>query len=175
MLQKLNLVQAHKAEYAQPTAPALVHVGPGLYLAIDGEGDPNGPGFQEAVGALYPVAWTLKMRKKRDGTDYAVAPLEGLWSNTAAGALELDRPRDDWRWTALIRTPDFITDEDLAQAVVELERKQAGGRAISASEVRRRLREDDFEGMAALAPPATVALLREKYQDPEARRPPGTG
>lgn len=60
-------------------------------------------------------------------------------------------------------------------AVVEIERKSIDGRAISASEVRRRLREDDFDGMAALAPPATVALLRAKYHDPEARRPTGTG
>jgi [citrate (pro-3S)-lyase] ligase len=59
--------------------------------------------------------------------------------------------------------------------VVEIERKALGGLAISASEVRRRLRGDDFEGMAALAPKATVELLRAKYFDPAARRATGTG
>ncbi|HEX9108433.1 MAG TPA: GyrI-like domain-containing protein, partial [Longimicrobiales bacterium] len=30
------------------------------------------------------------------------------------------------RWTALIRTPDFVTDEDLQSAVAELKRKGKG-------------------------------------------------
>ncbi len=60
-------------------------------------------------------------------------------------------------------------------AVVEVERVTKAGQAISASEVRRRLRGDDFAGMAALAPPATVELLRAKYFDPASRRPTGTG
>lgn len=59
--------------------------------------------------------------------------------------------------------------------VVEIERRALGGKAISASEVRRRLRGDDFEGMAELAPKATVDLLRAKYFDPAARRATGTG
>ncbi len=62
-----------------------------------------------------------------------------------------------------------------AVTVVEIERKARDGQAISASEVRRRLRGDDFEGMAELAPKATVDLLRSKYFDPAARRPTGTG
>jgi [citrate (pro-3S)-lyase] ligase len=60
-------------------------------------------------------------------------------------------------------------------AVVEIERTAQSGLAISASEVRRLLREDDFERMSALVPPATVALLRAKYFDPGARVATGTG
>jgi [citrate (pro-3S)-lyase] ligase len=60
-------------------------------------------------------------------------------------------------------------------SVVEIERRVEDGIAISASEVRRLLRADDFERMAALAPPATVALLRAKYFDPGARVATGTG
>jgi citrate lyase synthetase len=48
-------------------------------------------------------------------------------------------------------------------------------RAISASEVRRCLRADNFEQMAQLVPPATIALLRAKYFDPGARVATGTG
>ncbi len=79
MPEKLNLVQAHKVEYAQSKTPALVRVASAQYLAVEGEGDPSGPAFGAAVGALYGVAYTIKMRKKREGSDYAVAPLEGQW------------------------------------------------------------------------------------------------
>jgi len=59
--------------------------------------------------------------------------------------------------------------------VVELERKAQSQRAISASEVRRCLRADDFSHMAALVPQATIDLLRAKYFDPGARVATGTG
>ena len=123
MSEKLNLVQAHRAEYATPKSPALVRVEPAQYLAFDSEGDPNGPGFAEAIGALYGVAFTIKMRKKREGADYTVAPLEALWSVPDVTAGE---PGATWRWTALIRTPDFITGTDLETAFAELERKGKG-------------------------------------------------
>ncbi len=162
MLQKLNLVSAHKAEYAQPKAPALLHIGPGQYLAVDGEGDPNGPAFQDAVGALYSVAYTIKMRKKRDGTDYAVAPLEGLWPASAGLAPELAQPKAGWRWTALIRTPDFIEAEDLERAVAELERKKKGGPALGRVRLER-LEEGDCVQMLHVGPyaaeAATVAAM----------------
>ena len=59
--------------------------------------------------------------------------------------------------------------------VVEIERKGEAGCAISASEVRRCLRADDFDAMAKLAPQATIDLLRAKYFDPGARVATGTG
>lgn len=62
-----------------------------------------------------------------------------------------------------------------AVEVVEVERAALGGRAISASHVRRCLRADDYAQMAELVPPATVALLRSKYFDPGARIATGTG
>ncbi len=162
MLQKLNLVQAHKADYVQPRAPALVHIGPARYLAVDGAGDPNGPGFEEAVGALYGVAYTIKMRKKRDGTDYAVAPLEGLWWAADLTKVVPGRPDPEWRWTALIRTPDFVEAEDLERAVAELERKKKGGPALQRVRLER-LEEGDCVQMLHVGPyatePATVAAM----------------
>ncbi|HEY8907793.1 MAG TPA: [citrate (pro-3S)-lyase] ligase [Rhodoferax sp.] len=59
--------------------------------------------------------------------------------------------------------------------VVELERKLQSGTAISASEVRRCLRADNFDHMADLVPQATIDLLRAKYFDPGARVATGTG
>ena len=46
---------------------------------VDGNGDPNTvEEYQEAVVALYSVAYTLKFAIKRGGgLDYTVMPLEG--------------------------------------------------------------------------------------------------
>ncbi len=154
MLQKLNLVKAHKAEYVTPLTPTLVHVGPALYLAVDGEGNPNGPGFEEAVGALYGVAYTIKMRKKREGTEYAVAPLEGLWWAADLTKVVPGKPDPSWRWTALIRTPDFIADEDLELAQAELEWKKKGGPALRCVRLER-LEEGDCVQMLHVGPYAT--------------------
>jgi [citrate (pro-3S)-lyase] ligase len=48
--------------------------------------------------------------------------------------------------------------------VVEIERRTVDGVPISASEVRSLLAVDDFERIARLVPPATVALLRSHYR-----------
>jgi len=158
---KLDVVKAHKAEYATPKAPALVTVAPAQYLAIDGEGDPNGPVFAEAIGALYGMAYTIKMRKKGEGSDYTVAPLEALWwPSQATGAFPV-KPDPGWRWTALIRTPDFISAADVELAAAELERK---GKGTAARRVRLQpLGEGECVQMLHVGPysaePATVAAM----------------
>lgn len=120
---KLDIVKANKADYSQPRKPVLLTVAAAQYLAYDGEGDPNGPGFAEGIGALYGVAWTIKMRKKKEGAEYTVAPLEGLWWTPDQSPLTVGSPKASFRWTALIRTPDFITAADVEAAVSELLRK----------------------------------------------------
>jgi hypothetical protein len=162
MPEKLDLFKAHKAEYAMPGAPALVTVGPATYLAIDGAGDPNGPAFAEAMGALYGMAWTIKMTKKfGEGVEYKVAPLEGLWWRASGQPIAAGMPADDWRWTALIRTPEFITPADLQRAVAELERK---GKAPGAERVRlEQLEEGDCVQVLHVGPysaeTATIAAM----------------
>ena len=52
------------------------------YLMMDGEGDPNtSQAFQDAVEALFSLSYTLKfmIKKGKEGIDYGVMPLEGLW------------------------------------------------------------------------------------------------
>src|SRR5262249_15982400 len=51
------------------------------YLMIDGSGDPNtSQAFTDAVEALFATAYALKFACKRSGVEFAVSPLEGLWS-----------------------------------------------------------------------------------------------
>ena len=49
------------------------------YFMIDGQGEPGGPSFQAAFGALYPVAYTLHFGLKRRGVMAPVGAAEGLY------------------------------------------------------------------------------------------------
>jgi hypothetical protein len=114
---KLDLYKQHREEYTAKAAPALVDIGPARYLAVEGIGAPEDAAFQSSVGALYAVAYTVKMAHKAAGADYKVAPLEGLWWTGKAGHHFLRAPRSSWHWQLLIRTPEFVTKSDVARAV----------------------------------------------------------
>jgi hypothetical protein len=123
---KLDLYKLHKAEYAATRKPVLVELKPASYLAISGQGAPGGDLFTASIGALYGVAFTIKMTRKFAGQqDYAVCKLEGQWwSELAADFAKL--PKDQWLWKLLIRTTDFIKKDDLRQAVAVLLKRGKG-------------------------------------------------
>jgi hypothetical protein len=117
---KLDLYRRHRAEYVAPRKPVLVRVGRAKYLAIDGAGGPKTPAFQAAIGALYAMAFTIKMTKKFAGRDYTVAKLEGLWWGGRRGKLLIDSPPSSWRWRLMIRVPPFISERDRRAALAVL-------------------------------------------------------
>ncbi len=118
---KVDLLKQHKADYVTPKKPVLLTIGPAKYLTADGKGEPSGAAFAAAIGALYAVAYTVKMSRKHAGKgDYKVAWLEGLWWGPDKRApLNVKSPKD-WRWKLLIRTPGFVTKADLARAQRDL-------------------------------------------------------
>jgi len=116
--EKVDLYKLHKSEYVTPKEPVLIHVGAAKYLTADGVGAPGGEKFQEAVGALYSMAYTMKMAKKFAGQDYKVCHLEGLW-----WGIELMERQDQWRWKLLIRVPDFICDRMRKATAARLKEK----------------------------------------------------
>ena len=115
--EKLDLYRKHKADYvASKKAPALVDVSPARYISITGRGEPGCEAFTAKVGALYSMAFTIKMTRKFAGLgDYKVCHLEGLWWGEGTGEF-FNLPREEWQWKLLIRTPDFITSSDVKQA-----------------------------------------------------------
>lgn len=120
---KLDLYKVHKSEYVTPKKPVLIQTKPAKYLAIAGRGAPAGEAFQECVGALYAVAFTLKMAKKFAGSDYKVCHLEGLWWADKEGEDFSAQPRDAWNWKLVIRVPDFINTMDLKKTITTLTEK----------------------------------------------------
>ena len=109
----------------QPSAKAftVVDVPPMQYLMADGHGDPNtAPAYQEAVEALYAVAYKLKFMSKRQlGQDYVVPPLEGLWWAEDMDSFTVDRDKSAWDWTMMIMQPAWITTEMFAEALWQVE------------------------------------------------------
>lgn len=109
MTVKLDLYKEHQDEYVARQQPAILKVKPAKYLTIEGSGDPGGKEFQDCVGALYAIAFTIKMAKKFASLDYHVAKLEGLWSDF--------KPGGPCKWKLMIRTPEFIKQRDVDNAV----------------------------------------------------------
>lgn len=123
--EKLDLYQQNKLEYVATPKPALVETHRATYLCIDGKGTPGGANFTEAVGALYGVAYTVKMTHKFAGRqDYSVCKLEALWPDSISHAAQSEK--NNWTWQLLIRTPDFIAQRDIDQAVETLEKRGRG-------------------------------------------------
>jgi hypothetical protein len=130
---KLDLYQVHKNEYVVPRIPVLVKIGPAKYLTIAGKGEPGSQEFQAKIGALYNVAFTIKMEKKFAGQDYAVCKLEGLWWVTDATKEFMEVPKSQWLWKLMIRVPEFIGAKELKDATSKLREK---GKPAEVSEVK---------------------------------------
>lgn len=127
---RLDLIKMHKADYVSPKKPVLLDLKPACYLSITGQGAPGGERFTTCIGALYGMAFTIKMTHKfAGGQDYTIGRLECQWL-MADDSVTL--PVESWRWKLLIRTPDFIKPADLQGAVVKLRSK---GKATAADEV----------------------------------------
>ncbi len=110
----------------QPSAKKfqVVDVPPMSFLMIDGHGDPNtAQEYQDAVEALYGVAYKLKfMSKKESGKDYIVPPLEGLWWAEDMETFTTQRDKSAWDWTMMIMQPESITPAMVAEAVKQVEK-----------------------------------------------------
>ena len=120
----------YRAFYLPKNRPELVQVPAMNYVAVRGQGDPNVPGgaYQQAIGVLYAVAYTLKMSHKTDHRiqgffDYVVPPLEGFWQQEGGGAVDYSR-KAAFRWISAIRLPDFVKEADFAWAVETAEKKK---------------------------------------------------
>lgn len=125
--QKLDLLKEHKACYVAAKKPVILDITAARYMAIDGQGAPGGEEFQEAVGALYAGAFTMKMASKSKGKDYAVCKLEALW--WADGVSFPEAKPEQVRYKLMIRIPDFIAESDLNDTLDVLRKKDKTPRA----------------------------------------------
>ena len=120
----------YKEFYLPKNKPEIVTVPRANYIAVRGQGDPNAEGgaYQQAIGVLYALAYTLKMSYKTDYRiegfyDYVVPPLEGFWRQEGVEGIDYGN-KAAFQWTSVIRLPDFVTEKDFAWAVETAEKKK---------------------------------------------------
>lgn len=126
MPSKIDFKKELKELYAPSAKEISVVKVPRLnFLSIDGKGNPNtSQEYQEAIEALYPVAFKIKFTSKKElGKDYAVMPLEGLWWAKDMSKFSLEN-KSDWLWKAIIMQPEFITQKIYQKAVEEVKAKK---------------------------------------------------
>ena len=119
-MEKIDLFKQFKSEYKAVGKPLLIETSEAQYLAIEGQGEPGGEFFGESVGALYGMAFTIKMTRKAAGLgDYVVCKLEAVWGGEGDEGDEefCNLPPEQWHWKMMIRTPDCVGSSDLEQAV----------------------------------------------------------
>ncbi|RJE85238.1 hypothetical protein D3P07_21560 [Paenibacillus sp. 1011MAR3C5] len=122
--QKLDLAKTDKLYYTASLEPRLVHFPELNYVAIEGQGDPNGERFQKSTEAIYTVAYGVKGLCKREQADFTVAKMEGLWWVDSDVEDPLTVPREEWRWRIIIRMPDFVAADQVASARLAAAKKK---------------------------------------------------
>ena len=120
----------YKEFYLPKEKPEIVTVPQANYIAVRGTGNPNeeGGSYQQAIGVLYAVAYTLKMSYKTDYRiegfyDYVVPPLEGFWWQDGINGVDYSN-KAAFNWISVIRLPDFITIENFRWAVDTAQKKK---------------------------------------------------
>ena len=120
----------YKEFYSPKNKPQIVTVPRANYIAVRGQGDPNeeGGAYQQAIGVLYAVAYTIKMSKKGDHRmegyyDFVVPPLEGFWWQEGEEGVNY-ADKSTFHWISVIRLPDFVTKAEFDWAVQEAAKKK---------------------------------------------------
>jgi hypothetical protein len=128
VIKAFDYKKEYKDLYLPKDKPMLIEVPSMNFIMVDGHGDPNNnKDFQQAVELLYGLSFTIKMSKVKGRQpegyfEYVVPPLEGLWW-VDNGMFSLEK-RDNWKWTLMIRQPEFVNKEVFEWAGSEAIRKK---------------------------------------------------
>jgi hypothetical protein len=159
------------AGYPRMGEPRIVAVPPRRCLVVDGQGEPGGPAFQEAMGSLYATAYSLHFLLRERGLDAHVPPVEALWSRVdgeqdwAEGPVAFDPAA--WRWTLLLPVPERATDAEIDVAISGSARRQSTS-AGQRPEVRTIAEGLVIEAMHVgpyATEPATIAAMHRLAQE----------
>jgi hypothetical protein len=121
----IDYKKSEKELYQPKTTPSIVDVPEMTYIAIDGKGNPNtSEAYKTAIEILYGLSYSIKMSKMSGSVpegyfEYVVPPLESLWWSVGSS------DKDTFCWAAMIRQPEFITQDVFDSAKVALAKKKA--------------------------------------------------
>ncbi len=123
-MEKVDFKKLEKAFYLPGREPKQIKLPQMPYIAVDGTGAPDGESYQQAMELLYGLSFTIKMSRMGSWQpagyyDYVVPPLEGMWY---ADSMALER--EQWRWTSMIRQPEFVDQAVFTWASAQLAAKK---------------------------------------------------
>lgn len=112
--------------FPSPKEPSVVRVPKMKFLMIDGKGSPNDTkSFQEATGALYGTAYTMKFMydKGHPIRDTRVPPLEGLFWTQGRKLIALDTHKG-LCWTLMLRMAEPVGKRAVNAAIDTVREKK---------------------------------------------------
>ena len=130
-MEKIDLRRELRYLYSPPSKSVVVIDVPAFnYVMVDGTLHPGetpetSNEFQQSIGALYGVSYTLKFQaklRKENPINYSVMALEGLWW-VESGKFDFQTV-EPWFYTLLMLQPSFITAEMYQEAVHQLMQKR---------------------------------------------------
>lgn len=126
---KFEWKKQEKDLYLPKDKPNLITVPKQKFFMISGKGNPNDDEFSEKIGALYSLAYAVRMMPKQGYTpdgyfEYTVYPLEGIWDLTEEGRQSDTLNKDELLYTIMIRQPDFVTQEVFDKAFENVRKKK---------------------------------------------------
>jgi hypothetical protein len=133
MAEKVDYKLNQRELYQPSREPGIISVPEMLFLAVDGQGNPNQEDgeYQKAVEILYALTYTIKMSSKGSMAlpgyfEYAVPPLEGLWWLADDKDMNFFSNKERYQWISMIRQPEFVTEDVFNWAKDEVRRKKPG-------------------------------------------------
>lgn len=130
-MEKLDYKKEYKDLYQPSVKPSVIDVPEMLFIAVNGQGDPNTCAeYKEAMEILYGLSFLIKM-SKMSGTqpegyfEYVVQPLEGLWrvDDIAFDGMNVT-DKNRFKWISMIRQPEFVTESVFESAREALAKKK---------------------------------------------------
>jgi len=119
----IDFKKEYKDLYQPKTTPTVIDVPEMVFIMVDGAGNPNtSEEYKSAVEILYGLSYAIKMGNKSI-LEYVVPPLEGLWWLND-GSEEWYKDKGKYCWTAMIRQPEFVTDDVFEAAKTSLAKKK---------------------------------------------------
>lgn len=117
-MEKIDFAKTHKELYGGRQKVTEVVADKGAFLYVDGQGQPGGDAYVNAIGRLFPVVYTLKFAHKAAGDfDFAVSKIETLWYDEPEKV-----PMNQWRWRVLIRVPENLTKAEVEKTKKQIEK-----------------------------------------------------
>lgn len=131
MQDKYEWRKKEKSLYLPNSKPEIIDIPEFKFITIEGVGSPAENIFTDNIGALYSLAYTIKMLPKKMDVpskgyfDFTVYPLEGVWDINDEAKVNFNGiiNKEDLVYKLMIRQPDFV-DETFYKEMLEVAKEK---------------------------------------------------